>query len=60
MKYQGTTILENGSPALIINLDHIFDRYELTGYEKDTETSELEEKNAYIIFYLLPYGNTIM
>ena len=48
--YQGTTILENGHPALIINLDHIFDQYELIGYEQSTTSVQVEKKHAYVIF----------
>ena len=48
--YQGTTILENGSPALIVNLDYIFNQYELIGYKQSTSSVETEQTNAYVIF----------
>jgi two-component system, chemotaxis family, sensor kinase CheA len=48
--YQGTSILEDGTPALILNLDHIFHSYELVGYEKIEHSVVNQKTTAYVVF----------
>jgi two-component system chemotaxis sensor kinase CheA len=48
--YQGITILENGLPALIFNLDFIFSTFDLVGYNRTTQVHVQSNTIPYIVF----------
>ena len=51
--YQGMTILNSGLPALILNLDHIFQSFNLSGFHKiDTTHAQEDTKIPYLIVSL--------